>query len=150
MTIAILLHDTGNCINLRFSKPIICGVLLNGAYGQLLSKCSSTALVAILSPFLHPQYKISLPFFPIFFYSYLFYIFPLSAQAPSTLLVSINLSPRHHQIVHLLHLHATKCDFTYLSIWHVHCSAPFSSVHMICEIFFTLIATMWELFCFVF
>lgn len=67
MTTATLLHNTVNCINVIISKPILCGVLLNGANGQILSICSSIALVAIPSPFLHPQYEISLPLFPLFF-----------------------------------------------------------------------------------
>lgn len=88
--------------------------------------------------------------FPFIFYSYFFYIFLLSVQVPPTLPVSFNFSPRYHQTLHLLHLHMEKYDFTYLSIWSVHCSAPSSSAHMTCKMFFTLTGTMWELLCFIF
>lgn len=108
----MLLHNTVNCINLRISKPILCGVLLNGVYGQLLSMYSFIALVATLSPFLHPQYKISLLLFSLSIFIPTFSIFLLSAQAPHTLSVSFNFRPRYHQNVHLLHLHIRKCDFS--------------------------------------
>lgn len=87
MTIAMLLHNTVNCINLIISKPILCGVLLNGANGKLLSICSSIALVAIPSPFLHPQYEISLPLFSLYFLFLLFLHLPL-VSAGSTYIAS--------------------------------------------------------------
>lgn len=77
----MLLCSTVNCINL----VIPLWVLPNGVDGQLSSICSSIALVAILSPFLHPQYKISLPCFSLSLFL-LFQCLPLNVK-PS--LVSI-------------------------------------------------------------
>lgn len=146
----MLLYNPVNCINQRMSKVIHCGVLLNGAYEQFLSMCSSIALVAILSPFPHPQYKISLPLFSLYFFIPTFSIssscpcrLHLHSQFPST-------SDPDTIKLHLLHLHMRKCDSTHLSVWRVHSSIPSSSAHMTCEMFLTLMSTMWEWFCFIF
>lgn len=77
----MLLHNTVNCTNLITSKPILSGVLPNGVYGQLLSICSSIALVAILSASLHPQYEISLPSFSLYFFIPTFLGLPLNVKS---------------------------------------------------------------------
>lgn len=108
---AMLLHNAVNCINLRISKLILCGVLLNWVYDQLWSMCSFIALVATLPPFLHPQYKISLLLFSLYIFIPTFSVssscqrrLHLHCQFPST-------SDQDSINVHLLHLHIRKCDF---------------------------------------
>lgn len=139
----MLPHNTVNCINLSISKPILCGVLLNGAYGPFLSMCSFFHCPCCnIFSFSHPQYKISLPLFSLCFFIPTFSIssscqcrLHLYCQFPSTS------DPDTIQL-HLLHLHMRKCDFTYLSIWRAPCSAPSSRAHMACKMFFILMGTV--------
>lgn len=101
LTIVMLLHNIVNCTNLITSKPILSGVLPNGVYGQLLSICSSIALVAILSPFLHPQYEISLPCFSLYFFIPTFSGLPLNVKSSLVSVGSIyimNFLPSYTQI----------------------------------------------------
>lgn len=124
----MLLHNTVFALSNNFKAHLLRGFAQRGlwaAFVKLLFHCSCSKTFSF-SLFSIRNF-ISL-LFSLFLLFLLLPLHLLPAQTPPILSVSFNPTTRYHQSMHLLHLQMKKSDFTYLSIWHVHCFAPSSSV----------------------